>query len=73
MLDAAEGRRDFDLGVFTVGPAEHRLIFSQHAISGGRGETGDLQFHGRRIHAPQHTDLLPTRECLAWNTSIQDS
>lgn len=58
----------FDLGVFTVEPAEHRLIFSQHAISGGRGETGELQFHGRRIHAPQHSDLLPAREFLAWNS-----
>ena len=27
----------FDLGVFTVEPAEHRVVFSQHAISGGRG------------------------------------
>ena len=26
----------FDLGVFTVEPAEHRVVFSQHAISGSR-------------------------------------
>jgi len=58
----------FDLGVFTVEPAEHRVVFSQHAISGGRGMEGELQFHGRTIHAPQHTDLLPAPEFLAWNT-----
>jgi putative restriction endonuclease len=58
----------FDLGVFTVEPAEHRVIFSQHAISGGRGMEGELQFHGNPIHAPQHGDLRPAAEFLAWNT-----
>jgi putative restriction endonuclease len=58
----------FDLGVFTVDPAEHRVIFSQHAISGGRGMAGELQFHGQPIHAPQHTDLLPAPDFLALNT-----
>jgi len=58
----------FDLGVFTVEPAEHRVVFSQLAISGGRGMEGELQFHGRTIHAPQHVDLLPVPEFLAWNT-----
>lgn len=59
----------FDLGVFTVEPAEHRLVFSQHAISEDRGVTGGLQFHGRRIHAPQHADLLPGAVHLHWNSS----
>lgn len=58
----------FDLGVFTVEPTEHRVVFSQHAISGGRGTEGELQFHGRLIQAPQHGDLLPAPEFLAWNT-----
>jgi putative restriction endonuclease len=57
----------FDLGAFTVEPAEHRVVFSQHAISGGRGMAGELQFHGRAIHPPQHADLLPEPEFLAWN------
>jgi putative restriction endonuclease len=57
----------FDLGAFTVEPSEHRVVFSQHAISGGRGVAGELQFHGRAIHAPQHGDLLPAPEYLAWN------
>jgi putative restriction endonuclease len=59
----------FDLGVFTVEPAEHRVIFSQHAISGGRGMDGELRFHGRAIHSPQHSDLLPAPEFLAWNST----
>ena len=58
----------FDLGVFTVEPAEHRVIFSQHAISGGHGMEGEVQFHGRAILAPQQADLLPAPEFLAWNT-----
>ena len=57
----------FDLGAFTVEPSEHRVIFSQHAISGDRGMAGELQFHGRAIHAPQHGALLPAPEFLAWN------
>jgi len=59
----------FDLGVFTVEPAEHRVIFSQHAISGDRGMDGELRFHGRAIHSPQHSDLLPAPEFLAWNST----
>ncbi|MBS3996789.1 MAG: HNH endonuclease [Hydrogenophaga sp.] len=58
----------FDLGVFTVEPTQHRVVFSQHAVSGSRGIAGEMQFHGRAIHAPQHVDLLPAPEFLAWNT-----
>jgi putative restriction endonuclease len=57
----------FDLGAFTVEPSEHRVVFSQHAISGGRGMAGELQFHGRTILPPQHADLSPAPEFLAWN------
>ena len=57
----------FDLGAFTVEPSEHRVVFSQHAISGDRGMAGELRFHGRTIHPPQHADLLPAPEFLAWN------
>jgi len=59
----------FDLGAFTVEPSEHRLVFSQHAISGSRGMGGELQFHGRTILPPQHPDLLPAPEFLAWNVT----
>lgn len=57
----------FDLGAFTVEPSEHRVVFSQHAISGGRGLAGTLQFHGQAIHPPQQAGLLPAPEFLAWN------
>ena len=58
----------FDLGVFTLEPTEHKVIFSQHAISGGRGMAGELKFHGQPILAPQRNDQLPAPEFLAWNT-----
>lgn len=32
----------FDLGAFTVEPSAHRVVFRQHAISGGRGVVGEL-------------------------------
>jgi len=54
--------------VFTVEPAEHRVVFSQHAISGGRGMEGELEYDGSAILAPQQADLLPAPEFLAWNT-----
>ena len=57
----------FDLGAFTVEPSEYRVVFSQLAISGGRGMAGELQFHGRAIHPPQDEDLLPAPVFLAWN------
>ncbi len=57
----------FDLGAFTVEPTEHRIVFSQRAISGDRGMTGELRFHGRAIHAPQPGDHRPASEFLAWN------
>ena len=43
------------------------MIFSQHPISGDRGMAGELQFHGRAIHALQHGALLRAPEFLAWN------
>lgn len=58
----------FDLGVFTVEPTQHRVVFSQHAVSASQGMASELQFHGRAIHPPQHVDLLPAPEFLAWNT-----
>lgn len=59
----------FDIGAFTIEPAEHRIVFSQHAIAGNRSESGELQFHGRRLLAPQQSDMRPAAEYLAWNAS----
>lgn len=57
----------FDLGVFTLDAAEHRILFSQHAVSGGRGATGEIRHHGKPILPPQHRDLLPASHFLDWN------
>ena len=57
----------FDLGAFTVEPAEHRVVFSQHAISGDRGLQGALRHHGQRLLAPQQADIRPAPGFLAWN------
>jgi putative restriction endonuclease len=57
----------FDLGAFTVEPAELRIIFSQHAIAGERGTRGELRHHGQRLLAPQQFDMRPAPGFLAWN------
>jgi putative restriction endonuclease len=57
----------FDLGVFTVEPAEHRVVFSQHAIAGNRGQQGELRHHGQRLLAPQQMDMRPAPAFLGWN------
>jgi putative restriction endonuclease len=57
----------FDLGVFTVEPAEHRVVFSQHAIAGNRSDQGELRHHGQRLLAPQQPDMRPAPTFLAWN------
>lgn len=57
----------FDLGAFTVEPAEHRVIFSQHAMAGDRGQQGELRHHGQRLLAPQQVDMKPAPAFLVWN------
>jgi putative restriction endonuclease len=57
----------FDLGAFTIEPADFRVVFSQHAIAGERGMTGVLAQHGQRMLPPQHPGLLPGRDFLDWN------
>lgn len=59
----------FDLGVFTVEAVEQRVVFSQHAIGGDRGTTGELRHHGRRILQPQNPTLLPAAQYLHWNST----
>ncbi len=57
----------FDLGAFTIEPAEHRVIFSQHAMAGDRSQQGELRHHGQRLLAPQQADKRPAPPFLAWN------
>lgn len=57
----------FDLGAFTLEPIQHRVIYSQLAISGNRGIGGELQFHGKPIHPPQDPGFLPWPAFVEWN------
>jgi putative restriction endonuclease len=58
----------FDLGAFTVEPAEYRVVvFSQLAIAGDRGADGALRHHGQPLLAPQQVDMRPAAGFLAWN------
>jgi len=57
----------FDLGVFTLEPYEHRVVFSQHAIGGNRNLDGELRHHGSKMLSPQQTDQKPAPEFLEWN------
>lgn len=57
----------FDLGVFTIEPAEHRIVFSQHALPAERGREGELRHHGRPMLPPQDSDQKPQPVFLAWN------
>ena len=57
----------FDLGVFTIEAAEHRVVFSKHAIAGDRSQQGELRHHGKPLLAPQQTDMRPGAEFLQWN------
>lgn len=57
----------FDLGAFSIEPADYRIVYSQHAISSNRSGMTELQFHGRQLLSPQQLDQLPGREFLHWN------
>jgi putative restriction endonuclease len=57
----------FDLGAFTVEPAEFRVVFSQHTMAGDRGPQGELRHHGHRLLAPQQVDMRPAPDYLKWN------
>lgn len=57
----------FDLGAFTVDVAEHRVLFSQHAMAGDRSQQGELRHHGQRLLAPQQVEMRPALPFLVWN------
>jgi len=57
----------FDLGVFTLEPSEHRVIFSQHAVAGNRSLEGELRHHGEKMIQPQESSQQPSQEFLNWN------
>jgi putative restriction endonuclease len=59
----------FDLGVFTLVPNDWRIVFSQHAIGGGRSLEGELRHHGAQLLPPQDKDSLPAPSFVDCNHS----
>lgn len=57
----------FDLGAFTLEPSSLRIVFSEHAMSGGRGMTGELRHHGQDLLRPVSIDAAPGARFLQWN------
>lgn len=57
----------FDLGAFTLEPSSLKVVFSEHAMSGGRGMTGELQHHGQDLLRPIGGQVLPGLSYLKWN------
>ena len=57
----------FDLGAFTIDPTSLKVVFSEHAMSGSRGITGELRHHGQEFLHPVDNDAMPARQFLDWN------
>lgn len=57
----------FDLGAFTLEPASLRVVFSEHALAGSRGMTGELRHHGQDLLPPVQAGARPAPEFLDWN------
>ncbi len=53
----------FDLGVFTVLPGHHRIVFSRHAITPDRV----YSLHGANLKLPPERELYPDSEYLDWH------
>ena len=54
----------FDLGAFTIRPADYVMVFSQHLV--GNAEKL-LSYHGAGIQLPQSGSYLPSAEFLDWH------
>jgi len=59
----------FDLGAFTLTPDSQKIVFSEHAVSGTRGLTGELQHHGKSALEPTSAEAKPGAHFLEWNWS----
>lgn len=57
----------FDLGAFTLEPTSLKVVFSEHAMSGERGMTGELKHHGQDLLRPVGDQVLPGPSYLKWN------
>lgn len=59
----------FDLGAFTLEPASLKVVFSEHALAGGRGLTGELRHHGQDLPQPVDLASRPGPQYIDWNWS----
>lgn len=57
----------FDLGAFTVLPANHQIVFSRHLMGGDDTKGRLLAHHGAALIQPQSREYLPNPEFLAWH------
>lgn len=57
----------FDLGAFTLEPVSLKVLYSEHALAGSRGMTGELRYHGQDLLMPVIEEAKPAPEFLAWN------
>lgn len=57
----------FDMGAFTLEPSSLKVVFSEHAMSGSRGMTGELKHHGQGLLGPIGDQVLPGPNYLKWN------
>lgn len=57
----------FDLGAFTLEPSSLKIVFSEHAMSGTRGMTGELRHHGQEMLLPISQEVRPGASFIAWN------
>jgi putative restriction endonuclease len=55
----------FDLGAFTVLPANHQIVFSRHLMGGDDTKAKLLAHHGAGLIQPQGRECLPHPEFLA--------
>jgi len=54
----------FDLGAFTIRPADYVMVFSQHLFGDAQKL---LSYHGAAIQLPQSTSYLPSKPFLEWH------
>jgi putative restriction endonuclease len=57
----------FDMGGFTIEPAERRVVCSEQAIMGDQARHLLLGHHGQPIRKPVRAEYLPKAEFLGWH------
>jgi len=57
----------FDLGAYTVLPADYVVVVSQHLTGGDQAKIRMLSYHGAALIRPQTESSLPHAEYLEWH------